>query len=754
MGTYTIVGDKLTLDCEGNEEMYVFTFTGKDANSHKFVAAESAPIPKYRYSEKQKEYLPVFEDGAIFTHISGEVENLRYSSHTDIEGVWVEFSNVDLYTNNYPTLGIHWYNETDTDYSFGEYFELHYWKDGEWIDCKTGLQSANDIAYVLRAGDETVYNYYLSGYDISRVGKYRFTTEIENTGKYTWVAFSIGEQGEINFTEGTKSTDTEGVNVAVKKIDLSPANPYMEVEWTNYTNKTIDIRDEYEITKSDGQSFEYFYCSLEKWFYQSLKELEPYSTYTYRYSLSGYAPFEPGIYKFEGTFDDTKHAYETFNINTRDVAKYTFKADDLVYASKEMSKVTAPEKLPLYRLTNHGTFEVYDSENKEWKTLGNAQRIRIAGDRLTDNFSYMFNENGRWMEKNSAEELRKSCLESYEVRTDTGAIRLLIQKGGIRYLLLADGEKRNYEAKALYRQNPDEVRTTMSFDLAMGDNMRFFSSPTATATINMRDRDNNANNMMFLENRNVGGVENLYDIFRDGVYTISDKEHSDSVISISIRDYDEAGNALFSHINVYENDLIKIYDSTYSHDQLYHSVGITEKATYAFESLKTRVEPYYKCIYGIEPHMYSYEIRSKMGLLESDTIGREPHFIHYPKDNLVAMWVQWGTGSLTRSQKFYNIETGEISEAFTGLVDYKDGLVLSSGHSQVTITNLENPEKTQVIDTFKEPISPHMENICAVGFTDDGARVKVTYNTGDYEKGEEISRYTEYFEIDRDLFDE
>ncbi len=750
-GTYTITEDKLTLDCEGNEKMYVFTFTSKDANSLKFVASESSEIPKYKYSEKDKNSTSVFEDGAIFTHISGEVENLRYSSHTEIDGVWVEFSNVDLFTYNYPTLGIHWYNETDTDYSFGEYFELHYFRDGEWIDCKTGLQSANDIAYVLRSGDDTVYNYYLSGYDISRVGKYRFTTEIEHTGKYTWVVFSIGNQGEINFTEGTKGTDTENVSVTVKKIDLSPDNPYMEVEWTNYTDKTIDIRDEYEITKSNGQSFEYFYCSLEKWFYQSLKELEPYSTFTYRYSLSGYAPFEPGDYRFEGTYDKGQKASMEIRIGSRDVIKYSFEADDLVYACDRMSKVTPPEKLPSYRLTNHGTFEVYDSENKEWITLGNAQKFHIYSNKLDS----LFTGEGRWIEALSTNDLKSDNGESFETNTKDSIYMLLKQKNGSLYLVIADKTSADtYNVQAIYRQNPDVVRTTMSFDLAMGDNMRFFTSPSATATLSMRDRDNDATNKLFLENRNVSGVENLYDIFRDGVYTISDKEHSDSVVSITLRDYDEAGNPLFSHIDVYEDDLIKIYDSTYSHDQLYHSVGITEKATYAFESLKTRVEPYYKCIYGIEPFMYSYEIRSKMGLLESDTIGREPHFIHYPEDDLVAMWVQAGTGTLTRSQKFYNTETGEISQVFTGLVDYKDGLVLSSGHSQVTITSLENPEKTQVIDTFKEPISPHMENICAIGFTEDGARVKVTYNTGDYEKGEEISRYTEYFEIDQKFFDE
>lgn len=91
----------------------------------------------------------------------------------------VDFSNM--------TLIAYYQNNTFDDMTFGKEFHLYYLDGGKKISCDPKEYYWEEIAYLAPIGISTQVRFPLSGFDLSRVGKYRIETKI-----------SVQNQGELN----------------------------------------------------------------------------------------------------------------------------------------------------------------------------------------------------------------------------------------------------------------------------------------------------------------------------------------------------------------------------------------------------------------------------------------------------------------------------------------------------------------------------------------------------------------------------
>ena len=176
----------------------------------------------------------------------------------------------------------------------------------------------------------------------------------------------------------------------------------------------------------------------------------------------------------------------------------------------------------------------------------------------------------------------------------------------------------------------------------------------------------------------------------------------------------------------------------------YTSEGVYDKISSYYEELKAETEKNYTIEYIAGTFQYHYVIKANDGtILFDETSSRGFHIEAVDKD-LIFLWQQAGTGTLTRGGQFYNLETKEISEHFQGMVDYCNGVVSNTGSGQVTLTLLKDPSQVLIIDEFKYPVSSFIENIANAKFVNDGKQIKITYWTGENENQKQA---TELFDV-------
>ncbi len=118
------------------------------------------------------------------------VVDLQYSSA--VQGISVTLKDYNLISNE-PYIEFEYTNEWNTDFAVGGDFNLFYYQDGEKISCepkKSGwIASPKDpeSAINLKANETKTYKYNLKGYDLSRVGSYRFESNV-------WIEFKLKKQ--------------------------------------------------------------------------------------------------------------------------------------------------------------------------------------------------------------------------------------------------------------------------------------------------------------------------------------------------------------------------------------------------------------------------------------------------------------------------------------------------------------------------------------------------------------------------------
>lgn len=137
---------------------------------------------------------------------------------------------------------------------------------------------------------------------------------------------------------------------------------------------------------------------------------------------------------------------------------------------------------------------------------------------------------------------------------------------------------------------------------------------------------------------------------------------------------------------------------------------------------------YYKLIYNNNTNMYMYEIYNIDGdIIESDTINKKPH-ITLVGDNVVWLWVQAGTGHLTRWTYFYDVISGEKSPVYYGMTDCCDKYVLNVTDNAVNVSEMFSGNRREMFYDFEKGLADDViESITSAKFVDDGYSVEVEY---------------------------
>ena len=135
-----------------------------------------------------------------------EPEDLKIEGNekifTDFEGVYLTLEGIGE-----ASISVTWHNDTDEEITFGEGYSIEILTStGEWTSVQKEEMSVPAIALLLMPKGETRKGYFLSFFDLSRVGKYRLRCEFRHGGNTynTWVEFMVTEENtaEVNRIPG------------------------------------------------------------------------------------------------------------------------------------------------------------------------------------------------------------------------------------------------------------------------------------------------------------------------------------------------------------------------------------------------------------------------------------------------------------------------------------------------------------------------------------------------------------------------
>ena len=188
--------------------------------------------------------------------------------------------------------------------------------------------------------------------------------------------------------------------------------------------------------------------------------------------------------------------------------------------------------------------------------------------------------------------------------------------------------------------------------------------------------------------------------------------------------------------HIYKNDVVKIHITSIE-SRSYYCKGIYKKFIKTFDKFFSESKKYCRVAQTPIAGMNEYRISSKDDVtLEYDCISRNPYIFY--NSGIVHLWVQSGTGTLTRSAKFFDVEKGLISPEYYGQTDYFGELVISTSSSQIFIFKMFSGEELYCFDQFEEPLGDCTENIQSAYFTEDGTKIMVKYFNADFETRTQI----------------
>lgn len=219
--------------------------------------------------------------------------------------------------------------------------------------------------------------------------------------------------------------------------------------------------------------------------------------------------------------------------------------------------------------------------------------------------------------------------------------------------------------------------------------------------------------LSFLENTNVENTTG-YDLNACDIY-ITFENSKDIIQSFSVN----------------ENNQVRVFDK---------ATPIVYECEDIYKTLTAFINPYLKhnanfCRVASTPirYMHEYAIYDKdYNVIQSDYIGREPH-IFLNDSNIVHLWVQSGTGALSRWAQFFDVNNGTKSPTYYGQTDSFGNLVSATENRQVSIYDMFSGDLLYCIDKFEKPLAYYYENIVSAYFSEDGAKLIVQYFSNDTE---------------------
>lgn len=202
------------------------------------------------------------------------------------------------------------------------------------------------------------------------------------------------ENGNLGISSQTNDSELNGVSLEIVDFDASAPDPYIEIKWTNETDKRVVFGSEFQIFYSQGGTWEN--CSIEENPVWNLiaYHVEANSTTQKTYKLNGQMMSLVGKYRFEAPFtvDNTKYkAWVEFEIedSVESIATYTFKPIELVYDDGMYSLVQTIA--PTYMLVN-GMQLAEKTDGNVSKLLGTFEEITLN----ENTFDSRFRNLGCW----------------------------------------------------------------------------------------------------------------------------------------------------------------------------------------------------------------------------------------------------------------------------------------------------------------------------------------------------------------------
>ncbi len=111
---------------------------------------------------------------------------------SDIKGISIALENFELDCDK-PYITVKYINSTSEEFLYGEMFDILYLKDDEFISCAKNEVFFNLLAYKLKPYSGATHTYYISDFDLSNDGAYRFKIPASDN-KYLWFDFNISNK--------------------------------------------------------------------------------------------------------------------------------------------------------------------------------------------------------------------------------------------------------------------------------------------------------------------------------------------------------------------------------------------------------------------------------------------------------------------------------------------------------------------------------------------------------------------------------
>ncbi len=165
--------------------------------------------PTYSY----KVHDPVIAEMAFLIHDKNKTTAIpsEFSVGTDVYGLTISIKNIELNTDK-PYIEIEWKNETDKEYGYGESFDIKYKKVNAYSSCATKILYFDTTAYRLKPNETKTKIYYLSDFDLSRDGTYRFETSVTEDFDL-WIDFKLKNQTEDEIRNSLGEEGTQSVKI-------------------------------------------------------------------------------------------------------------------------------------------------------------------------------------------------------------------------------------------------------------------------------------------------------------------------------------------------------------------------------------------------------------------------------------------------------------------------------------------------------------------------------------------------------------
>lgn len=255
-------------------------------------------------------------------------------------------------------------------------------------------------------------------------------------------------------------SELDGVSIEIKEIDLTSAQPYIEVVWKNKTVKGVSFGTPFDILYDDNGTWDDCRATESVW-HAILHLLNPVSEREVKYNLYHIDMSKEGLYRIEVkcSIDDKKEYKLWVDFELREGVPFTtvkqYKAKETVYDSPVYSSVITPDMAPLWKISvvsNDLFLEEKGPTDYNWFGLGAMVETTLT----YTNFDSRLFEAPSFEEGYSAQILKKENKRAWEGAFDSGhsaynIYLILEQNNGDMYICMGTRNLVNDTSSGSYR---------------------------------------------------------------------------------------------------------------------------------------------------------------------------------------------------------------------------------------------------------------------------------------------------------------